>query len=651
MMFHSGIFGSAFTGPADPRFEAEPDRRGTFAIFSTCFLTLSMRQFVRKIGWMIMGLVCPELAKNLTKAMNSPKETRGLFSGWKAKSKRFWRHMTSCFRHRKSAMDLKTMMHSFLAVMGGFVVEMKDQPGSDDKAEIQSFLPCKSSGERRTRLTLVPEALIFFKDKGLDSLIPKPSLVHIQDKSKGNTLAKALVCLQASWFCAQCFTRFAQGLAISLLELNTFGHAVCTLIVYGLWWNKPLSIDEPEKIPFDTEGISVEAKVLATMCTKSKLDNRVSESAHLKKYVHSLVFPVEPEGTEEFEHRININRKGPVERKFGMFIARRRAFEDLVYTPLGYHFSNRHKTSKEPLFLKVDKSEDLLYLVQMTHAEATERIASDMSHSNEWDHIKLRGAGFFDRPIDDATPEARLEEMVRLVPHISVLHSDVRRWQLSLLYHDFDTVPPNLLKDRIGNFPRFGEAGTRFGFCLGFSIFGLIYGGLHCVAWNAPFFTEIEKTLWRISSLTITATIIPVFLVASWIVFPPFWQDPFGRITEIHTVLQNMQANAKPEDWISLLISWVMWIIPIRKIVRLLPQPWEGFDQDMIKGLAHVAYMLLLILFFLYKVIFDTSVILLLVFYTLTRLYLVVVCFINLAHLPDSAYLVPNWSRYVPHIG
>lgn len=87
-------------------------------------------------------------------------------------------------------------MHSFLAVMGGFVIEMKDTTRNNEKAEIQSFLPLKSNGKARTRLTLVPEALTFFKEKGLYSLIPKPSLVHIQDKSKGNTLAKALVCLQ-----------------------------------------------------------------------------------------------------------------------------------------------------------------------------------------------------------------------------------------------------------------------------------------------------------------------------------------------------------------------------------------------------------------------------------------------------------------------
>ncbi|KAK3388063.1 hypothetical protein B0T20DRAFT_457529 [Sordaria brevicollis] len=598
-----------------------------------------------------MGLVCPELiaftafqqytqAKKVTKAMNPPSDIRGFSAQWKVKPKRFWRWMTSCFRRQRRTMDLETsirpkwtMMHSFLAVMGGFVLEMKDTTGNNDKAEIQSFLPLKSNGKVRTRLTLVPEALTFFKEKGFRSLIPEPSLVHIQDKSKGNTLAKALVCLQ--------------GKSISLLELNTFGHAVCTLIIYGLWWSKPLSIDEPEKIPFNPEGITEEARLLASMCTKSKLDHRVPESAHLHKDVQSLVFPVEPKGAEQLETQDQHRPEGASRTEVRYVWCPANGFRRSRLHTFGLPFLGQ----AQPLFLKVDRSQQLLYLVQLTPSGATERVASDMRQGNEWDKIELRGAGFFERPIDDERPEGRLSEMDRLPPYIQVLHSDVRRWQLSLLYYHFDTVPPNLLKDRIGNFPRFGEPGTRFGFCLGFSIFGFIYGGLHCVAWNAPFFTEIEKTLWRVSSLTITATIIPVFLVASWILFPPFWEDPFGRITEIHTVLQNIQANVKPEDWISVMISCVMWIIPIRKIVRLLPQPWEGFDQDMIKGLAHVAYIMLLILFFVYKVIFDTTVILLLIFYTLTRLYLVVVCFINLAHLPDSAYLVPNWSRYVPHIG
>ena len=37
----------------------------------------------------------------------------------------------------------------------------------------------------------------------------------------------------------------AQRIPISLLELNTFGHAVCALLIYLLWWEKPFEVDIP----------------------------------------------------------------------------------------------------------------------------------------------------------------------------------------------------------------------------------------------------------------------------------------------------------------------------------------------------------------------------------------------------------------------
>lgn len=71
----------------------------------------------------------------------------------------------------------------------------------------------------------------------------------ISDKSKASGLAKALVCLQAFWFCLQCLTRLAQSLPVTLLELNTFAHAICALLVYVLWWDKPLDVEQPTYIP------------------------------------------------------------------------------------------------------------------------------------------------------------------------------------------------------------------------------------------------------------------------------------------------------------------------------------------------------------------------------------------------------------------
>ena len=37
----------------------------------------------------------------------------------------------------------------------------------------------------------------------------------------------------------------AQCIPISLLELNIFGHALCALLIYCIWWEKPFEVDYP----------------------------------------------------------------------------------------------------------------------------------------------------------------------------------------------------------------------------------------------------------------------------------------------------------------------------------------------------------------------------------------------------------------------
>ncbi|KAI5808466.1 hypothetical protein DFH27DRAFT_459108, partial [Peziza echinospora] len=55
------------------------------------------------------------------------------------------------------------------------------------------------------------------------------------DRSKTDWLAKAMVCLQASWIIIQCVVRKAEGLPVTLLEINTVMHVVCALLMYLLW--------------------------------------------------------------------------------------------------------------------------------------------------------------------------------------------------------------------------------------------------------------------------------------------------------------------------------------------------------------------------------------------------------------------------------
>ena len=65
---------------------------------------------------------------------------------------------------------------------------------------------------------------------------------EIQDKSKGDAVTKALVVLQTTWFLLQCAARGSQHLALTELEIATAAFALLNIIIYALWWDKPLDV-------------------------------------------------------------------------------------------------------------------------------------------------------------------------------------------------------------------------------------------------------------------------------------------------------------------------------------------------------------------------------------------------------------------------
>ena len=127
-----------------------------------------------------------------------------------------------------------TIVHSHYALMGGYVMATRETE--------PRFLP-----EGRTRLVLTVDGIRLLATID-SSLVPDISKAQIEDKSKASNLGKTLVCVQASWFCIQCLSRLGQQLQISLLEVNTFAHAICTLLIYFMWWSKPQDIEEPSLI-------------------------------------------------------------------------------------------------------------------------------------------------------------------------------------------------------------------------------------------------------------------------------------------------------------------------------------------------------------------------------------------------------------------
>ena len=89
------------------------------------------------------------------------------------------------------------MVHGFYALMGGIAFEISE-------SESEKFLPSKTK-----EVWFIGGSAIYNLTR-LESgreIIPDLSEERIKSKSKANGLAKALVCIQALWFIAQCLTR------------------------------------------------------------------------------------------------------------------------------------------------------------------------------------------------------------------------------------------------------------------------------------------------------------------------------------------------------------------------------------------------------------------------------------------------------------
>jgi len=122
--------------------------------------------------------------------------------------------------------DRVTMVSAFFIVMGGFAYDVSDL------------------SDNIKYLALTPEGFMEFAKAGLI----KPNILNdndITDRSKADSLAKLLVCIQAFWMVINCIARRASGLPSTLVELNVIIHVIVAIVVYALWWHKPLAVAHP----------------------------------------------------------------------------------------------------------------------------------------------------------------------------------------------------------------------------------------------------------------------------------------------------------------------------------------------------------------------------------------------------------------------
>ena len=157
------------------------------------------RQLWRKIGWLILTLLAPDMA---------------IYTAW-FQRREATRLKKLKFKAEKRGHDGEArpqsnfeewgMKHAFYSIMGGFVIDV------DSEA---FFLP----GQRKS-MTLTAKGIQYIAER-FPTLLPDVSEEEIADKSKAGALAKSVVCIQAGWFIAQCVSRMAMAYPITLLEVR-----------------------------------------------------------------------------------------------------------------------------------------------------------------------------------------------------------------------------------------------------------------------------------------------------------------------------------------------------------------------------------------------------------------------------------------------
>jgi len=138
-----------------------------------------------------------------------------------------------------------TRRHSYFTVMGGFYKSGKRLKSlSSLDADLYPELLRKENPTRN------PDEISPHPDAPLieESYPSKYRILvtesEILDKSKSDPLGKLFTVLQTTWFVAQYLERWVAHQPRSQIEVMTLAYAALNILVYALWWDKPLNVQE-----------------------------------------------------------------------------------------------------------------------------------------------------------------------------------------------------------------------------------------------------------------------------------------------------------------------------------------------------------------------------------------------------------------------
>ncbi|KAI5820355.1 hypothetical protein BZA77DRAFT_372483, partial [Pyronema omphalodes] len=486
-----------------------------------------------------------------------------------------------------------TMTSAFFVVMGGFAYRRgKAFQIQDDKLKFPYLM-------------LTPEGfLALAKEK----VITPGILDHksIADRSKADSLAKFMVCIQAFWMVLNVIARKASGLPSTLIELNVVVHVAITVAVYIMWWNKPLAVQNPIVLnPLHSSNDSEVPDIshIGSEEENFKLDKELWN-------LHAELLLLHPDDTQlkylDYSNNIAIRRwafyssMGNILRQLIHWIPESHDFNDLRVKTVSNAQINSSILEESGLKLEImvregPEIDPWLKMKRKTKILPT-GILLRPRQLLVWKTVSDR-ALFASYIFSGAHPISKSK--IVLLKQLS-LYCDKISDRNSLpigskacLYARVN--PPNI--DLVRDLQRTSLG--IFYFFLSAILISITYAGCHFTAWNSHFPTLTERTLWRGSCIVIASTIFVALLLCIFIfliVGDKFEEESFHKYFSERNI------------FIAKLLYWVF------------------------------SFSIVLIMLFLGLL------------YVAARIFIILEAFMSVRNLPLGAYDTVDWIEYFPHV-
>ena len=378
-------------------------------------------------------------------------------------------------------------------------------------------------------------------EKHQDIEIPRVTAADIADRSKGDVLSKIIAILQTTWFIAQCIARGQQGLAVTELELATLALASLNAATFAIWWDKPLGVQQPVKIYYLKAGAKnlKEAENFEAETEKAEREDVVQQgpvnSRGSNFETSSLISDVVGESLNlvaEFTSSLH-SGDGVVAFFLAFFLY---LPIGLIYVitlpffilfPIGTIFLLRViKTEPSPQDTPSQSGGILANQMVSSLQRFRYRLTSKVSEfvTNSLNGVFTGKALFILFGWFIFLPLLFLFStlfVILLIPFFALffLLSFISTAVFGIVTTSF--IPPGA--SHVPSFYALRTSSDWWSRMVVFALFGVVFGGLHCIGWNFKFLTHTEQTLWRSTSVAIAA--IPLIVAPIDFILAPRLQD------------------------------------------------------------------------------------------------------------------------------